>query len=125
MFQDKIKKARQVLKQNLAETFKLLWLFNWYICGYLLFYLCYVIEYFSPPEKDSPIWSADAIKGDWVYTNQEVYIGSLKTVLVELFFLFLIGTSNMRNHPLLAKIIFLSPIIIFIAALILSIVSDI
>lgn len=121
MFHEKIKSAAKTIQQSSKETLKLLWQFKWYICVYVLFYLCYVMEYFSPPGKDSPMWSADAMKGDWVYTNQEVYIGSLKTALVELFFLFLIGTSNMRNHPILAKLIFLSPWICMLLGIIFMI----
>ena len=33
-----------------------------------------------------------------------------KVITYNIFFIFLIGTSNMRNHPKLAKFIFISPL---------------
>ena len=104
MFQDKIKKARQILKQNLAETFKLLWLFKWYVLPYLLFYLILLLFHISPSPKQYNIW----INEEWFVYNQDVYLALTKLTLVVFALLFFVGTSNMRNHPLLAKIIFLS-----------------
>ena len=121
------KKMRYIaisLKHNMMETFKLLWQFKWYIIVYLLFYYIIIMEYLDPPAKDSPIWGSEAMAGDWRYINQEVYIGSMKNVLMELLLLFLIGTSNMRNHPLLAKFIFLFPLLVLILGTVALIIAD-
>jgi len=118
------KKIIQQAKQSATETFKLLWQFKWYIIVYLLFYYIFIMEYLDPPAKDSPIWSSEAMEGDWRYINQEVYIGSMKNVLIELLLLFLIGTSNMRNHPLLAKSIFLFPLVALILGTVVLIIAD-
>ena len=121
------KKMRYIaisLKHNMMETFKLLWQFKWYIIVYLLFYYIIIMEYLDPPAKDSPIWGSEAMAGDWRYINQEVYIGSMKNVLMELLLLFLIGTSNMRNHPLLAKFIFLFPLVALILGTVVLIIAD-
>jgi len=109
MFQEKIKQMAQNIKNSITETFRLLWQFKWYIVAYLIYYSMFIAEYFNPPEKDALIWGSEAMEGSWNYTNQEVYIGSMKDTLIIFLFFFLIGTSNMRNHPLLAKIIFASP----------------
>lgn len=114
MFQEKIRQSMQAIKQCITETFKLLWQFKWYIAAYLIYYSMFIAEYFNPPEKDALIWGSEAMEGAWNYINQEVYIGSMKDTLIILLFFFLIGTSNMRNHPLLAKIIFASPWIVML-----------
>jgi len=102
MFQDKVKQA-------ISDTFKLLWSFKWYVGLYLLYYIISIISLFDIPAADDKIFHAEATSQIWPYTNQEVYIGSLRLEIIILSLLFLLGTSNMRNHPLLAKIIFLSP----------------
>lgn len=106
------------IKKHIVETAKLLWSFKWYTSVYLIFVIMMFDEYLNPPTKDSPIWNAEAMKGDWMYFNQEVYIGSFKQSLIIIMLFFFIGTSNMRNHPLLAKIIFLSPLFALIIGLI-------
>ena len=105
----------------MSQTFKLLWQFKWYIVGYLIYYSIFIVEYFNPPEKDALIWGSEATEGAWNYVNQEVYIGSMRNNLTIFLLLFLIGTSNMRNHPMLAKIIFLSPLLGVIGGLIIGI----
>jgi hypothetical protein len=112
---------REKIKQSAIETFKLLWQFKWSITVYLLFYSMFVAEYFNPPEKDALIWRSEAMKGAWNYVNQEVYIGSMKDTLIILLLFFLIGTSNMRNHPILAKLIFLSPLTCMLVGIIVII----
>lgn len=111
---EKIKQLQNTIKQSIIETFKLLWQFKWSITGYFLFYSVWIMEYLNPPATDDPILQYEYSRGAWNYVNQEVYVGSMKDSLVELFLLFFIGTSNMRNHPLLAKIIFLSPWIVML-----------
>jgi len=73
-----------------------------------LFIIFFVIEYFNPPAADDLIWGSEAMQGAWNYQNQQLYIQSCKYNLIISTLVFLIGTSNMRNHPKLAKIIFLS-----------------
>ena len=97
------------IKQSVSETLKLLWQFKWYIVGYLTYYSIFVLEYFNPPAADDPILNYEYTRGAWNYINQEVYIHSMKLYSIIDTLIFLIGTSNMRNHPLLAKSIFLSP----------------
>lgn len=98
-----------IIKQNIYQTIKLLMKFKWYILFYGLFYCFFVMEYIYPPEKNSPIWGSEAMEGAWNYINQEVYIKSIEDSLIEFFLLFLLATSNMRNHPRIAKLILILP----------------
>ncbi len=111
------------LKQSLYETFQLLWQYKWYILVYLLFYMIVIWEHLDPPAENDPIFNSEAMRGSWNYINQEVYIGSSRDDLLYLLVLFLVGTSNMRNHPLIAKTIFLFPIIAAILSPILLIMD--
>jgi len=120
MFQEKIKTFTLVLKKNTTETFKLLWQFKWYVLVYLFFYFALVMEYLNPPEKNSPLWKAEAMEGSWNYINKEVYMGSLRDTLIEFLLLFFIATSNMRLHPLLAKSILLFPLICALLTILIS-----
>ena len=121
MLQDKIKQIAQNIKNGVTETFKLLWQFKWYIVTYLLFYSIFIAEYFDPPAVDDPILNYEYTRGAWNYINQEVYIGSIKLYLTIYTLIFLIGTSNMRNHPMLAKLIFLLPLICMLLGIIVII----
>ena len=120
MFQEKIKHLTKKTQQDTLKTLKLLQQFKWYMLIYLLFYCGLIMEYLNPPEINSPIWKSEAIENSWNYTNQEVYIGSMKMTLVEFLLLFLIGTSNMRNHPKLAKFIFAFPLLSAICYLVIE-----
>ena len=100
------------IKQSATETFKLLWQFKWYIAFDVIIFTLLLSEYFNPPAADDMIWKSEAINGMWNYQNQQVYMQSCKYGLIISALLFLIGTSNMRNHPLLAKLIFLFPLYI-------------
>ena len=111
------------IKKHIVETAKLLWSFKWYISVYLMFVIMMFDGYLNPPTKDSPIWNAEAMRGDWMYFNQEVYTGSFKQSIIIIILFFFIGTSNVRNHPLLAKIIFLSPLFALISGLIMGILD--
>ena len=121
MFQEKVKQVLQNIRQSITETLNLFWQFKWSIMGYLLFYGIWIIEYLNPPAADDPILQYEYNRGAWNYISQEVYIGSMKDFLIELFLLFIIGTSNMRNHPLLAKIVFLSPWICMVLGIFVTI----
>ena len=109
------------IRQSITETFKLLGQFKWYIVGYLIYYSMFIVEYLKPPAADDNIFHAEATSQIWSYTNQEVYIGSLRLEIIILSLLFLLGTSNMRNHPRLAKIIFASPWIVMLLGIIVII----
>ena len=100
-----------MMKLNVIETFKLLFRFKWYVLIYLIFYFILLFGYLNPPQVDDPIFNFAFNNGLWYYANQKVYIGSMKDDLIIFLLLFLIATSNMRNHPKLAKFIFISPLV--------------
>lgn len=100
------------MKKSLLETFELLWQFKWYIILDLIFFLLLITEYLNPPSISSSIWNSEALRGAWNYQNQQLYIQSCKYGLIISALFFLIGISNARNHPEIAKIIFLFPIYI-------------
>jgi len=107
MFQDKVKQA-------ISDTFKLLWSFKWYVGLYLIYYVISGYTLIAIPAENNPILNYEYTRGAWNYINQEVYIGSMKLYFIIDTLIFLIGTSNMRNHPLLAKVIFASPWIVML-----------
>jgi heme/copper-type cytochrome/quinol oxidase subunit 3 len=109
---NKIKQNIYKTSQCTKETLKLLWQFKWYIAFDFIIFTLLLSEYFNPPAADDMIWKSEAINGMWNYQNQQVYMQSCKYGLIISVLLFLIGTSNMRNHPLLAKLIFLFPLYI-------------
>ena len=109
MYQEKI-------KQSMTETFKLLWQFKWYILPYIMFYIVLISFYLSPSSKQYNIW----INEECFVYNKSIYLALTKLMLVIFLLLFLIGTSNMRNHPILAKLIFLSSF--FFGAIFLEII---
>lgn len=92
-----------------TETFKLLWQFRWYIGLYLIYFIINISSLFNIPAADDKIFQTEATSQLWSYTNQEVYVGSLRLEIIILSLLFLLGTSNIRNHPKIAKFIFILP----------------
>ena len=114
---NELKMLREKIEQSVKEMFKLLWSFKWCVGLYLLYYIINIISLFDIPAAEDRIFHAEATSQIWSYTNQEVYIGSLRLEIIILSLLFLLGTSNMRNHPLLAKTIFLSPWVYMIICL--------
>ena len=100
-------------KENIKQYFiglkNLLWSFKWYVLSNLLFVFLLLWDCFFPPEADDPIWRAEAVHGLWNYANREVYIESAKIGVIISVLVFLLATSNMRNHPKIAKLVFLSP----------------
>ncbi|MBQ8677054.1 MAG: hypothetical protein IJ529_01130 [Alphaproteobacteria bacterium] len=108
---------QEKIRQAISDTFRLLWSFKWYVGLYLLYCTINIISLFDIPAADDKIFHAEATSQAWAYANQEVYIGSLRLEIIILILLFLLGTSNMRNHPLLAKAIFLSPWVYMIICL--------
>ena len=97
------------IKQSIAGTFKLIWQFKWYVGLYLIYFIINISSLFNIPAADDKIFHTEATSQLWSYTNQEVYIGSLRLEIIILSLLFLLGTSNMRNHPKTAKFIFILP----------------
>jgi len=103
-----------IVKEHIVNTLKLLLDFKWYVALYLLFYFILIWGYLNPPTENDAIFNSEYTQGLWYYINQEVYICNMQDLLIEFFLLFLIGTSNMKNHPTLAKLIFLSPILFLV-----------
>ena len=93
-----------------VEIIKLLLNFKWYIIFDFVFFLLLMHEYLNPPSVNDPIWNSEAMLGAWNYQNQQLYIQSCKYNLIISGLFFLIGTSNMRNHRMIAKIVFLFPL---------------
>ena len=97
------------VKQAISDIFKLLWSFKWYIGLYLLYYIINIMTLFDIPAADDKIFHTETTSQLWTYTNREVYVGSLRLEIVILGLLFLLGTSNIHNHPKIAKFIFILP----------------
>lgn len=110
MILEKIAQTSQSLKKSIIETFKLLLSFKWYVILYLLYISIYIFALIYSPEESHPIYRAEATNNDWRYTNQEVYIGSLKLELLNICLIFLLAVSYMKRHSSLAKILLLLPI---------------
>jgi len=109
MFQEKI-------RQTMSQTFKLLWQFKWYILPYIAFYIVLISFYLSPSPKQYNIW----MNKDWFVYDKSIYLALTKWMLMIFALLFFVGTSNMRNHPILAKLIFSSSL--FFGAIFLEII---
>lgn len=102
-------KLKSEIKETIISTYKLLKEFKWYVGFNLFFVILVAANYIDRPAKDDPIFSAEAVSESWQYTNQEVYIGFSQMLLIIYILCFLLATSNMRNHPRLAKLLFLIP----------------
>ena len=98
------------IKEYFKETFKLLWKFKWYVILYFLYISIYIAALIYSPEQNHPIYKAEATINDWRYTNQKVYIGSLKLELLNICLVFLLAVAYMKKHPFLAKLLLLLPI---------------
>lgn len=104
-------KIKSEIKETIISTYNLLKEFKWYVGFNLFFVILVAANYIDLPAKDDPIFSAEAVSESWQYTNQEVYIGFLQILLIIYILWFLLATSNMRNHPRLAKLLFLMPLL--------------
>ena len=120
-----MKKLFNQLLQTLKETKKTLWPFKGTILFYWLLTFLPFYEWFNPPKKDDPIFKAEATREVWNYLNQEVYVASLKLECVIVVLLFFLATSNIKNHPKLARILLLFPWIYALFNLIEMIFLDI
>lgn len=85
----------------------------------------FVRELINPPAENDLIFGAEATSDYWNYESQRVYIESLKLDIIIIILIFLLGTSNMKNHPKIAKLIFLSPWLVALLNLMLSIAREI
>ena len=100
------------LKHHFIETKKTIAPFKWSIIFYLIFVGIFIADYFDPPAKDDPIFIYEYSKGAWNYINQETYLESYKMFLANLILIFFLGTSNIKNHPWIARGILLLPLIL-------------
>ena len=116
MLQEKMKQITDTVTQSIKETFKLLWQFKWYIFPYIMFYIVLASFYLSPSPKQYNIW----MNKEWFVYDKSLYLALTKLMLVIFGLLFFVGTSNMRNHPMIAKLIFLSSL--FFGAIFLEII---
>lgn len=110
MLQEKIKQLARNIKNVIIETSKMLWQFKWYVILDIIFFILLLSEYFNPPAMNDKIWGSEATYGAWNYQNQQLYIQSCKYSLIISALFFLIATSNIKNHPKIAKLIFLFPL---------------
>ena len=110
------------IKRYVQTVFKTIKPFKWYMLFYLLYFILCLNEYVNPPAADDPIWNSQAMEGEWNYINQEVYINSFRLSLVIDILIFFLATSNMKNHPLIAKILFLLPFINLLLGIISSVI---
>ena len=101
-----MKKRLNICHQTLKETVKTLGPFNGYIGLYLLFYMYLCLNYLSPSPKNYFFWN----EAYWYHFTPQIYLAGMRLVLWIFLLLFLVGTSNIKNHPLLAKMIFLSSV---------------
>ena len=116
MLQKKIKQLARNIKNVIIETSKLLWQFKWYMFPYIAFYIVLLSFYLSPSPKQYNIWTNE----EWFVYDKSIYLALTKLMLVIFLLLFFVGTSNMRNHPILAKLIFLSSL--FFGAVFLEVI---
>ena len=97
------------IKQTFKDTIQTIKPFKWSVFFHLLYLFLFVYDYLNPPAKDDPILGYEYSKGAWNYINQEVYIGTYRLFLTIVILIFLLGLSNMKNHPKLARFILLYP----------------
>ncbi len=109
-----MKKLFHTCCQMFKETKKTLWPFKGYICLYLFFYTYLCLNYLMPSPKNYFFWNDEY----WYNYSPQLYLAGMELVLVIFLLLFFIGMSNIKNHPLFAKMIFLSSL--FLAFLFLE-----
>ena len=114
----------QSIKQTFRDTIQTIKPFKWSVFFHLLYLFIWVLGYFNPPAKDDPILGYEYSKGAWNYINQEVYIGTYRLFLIIVILIFLLGLSNMKNHPKLARFILLYPWIFIALGFVFDLVKD-
>ena len=118
-----MKKLLHTCFQMFKETKKILWPFKGTIFFYWLLAFLPFYEWINPPKKDDPIFRADIFLNDITYTNYEVYMAFTKLYCVIYALYFLLATSNIKNHPKLARILLLFPWLIVGFACVVCIVG--
>ena len=108
-FWETMKFKIHTVEKSITVTFKLIWQFKWYAGLYLIYFIINIASLLNIPTADDKIFNTEATSQLWYYTNQEVYVGSLRLEIIILTLLFLLGTSNIRNHPKIAKFVFILP----------------
>ena len=108
-FWETMKFKIHTVEKSITVTFKLIWQFKWYAGLYLIYFIINIGSLLNIPTADDKIFNTEATSQLWYYTNQEVYVGSLMLEIIILTLLFLLGTSNIRNHPKIAKFVFILP----------------
>lgn len=108
-FWETMKFKIHIVEKSITVTFKLIWQFKWYAGLYLIYFIINIGSLLNIPTADDKIFNTEATSQLWYYTNQEVYVGSLRLEIIILTLLFLLGTSNIRNHPKIAKFVFILP----------------
>ena len=95
-------------KAYVLSVMQLLKPFVWYIGFYGFYFFWVMVDYFNPPAEDDPLFGSVATLDSWNYINREVYVESQKLGIFVVL-IFLLATSNIKNHPKIAKFIFLIP----------------
>lgn len=108
-FWETMKFKIHTVEKSITVTFKLIWQFKWYAGLYLIYFIINIGSLLNIPTADDKIFNTEATSQLWYYTNQEVYVGSLRLEIIILTLLFLLGTSNICNHPKIAKFVFILP----------------
>lgn len=99
---------KEKIKKEFINVAKLLWPFKWYILPYLSIIVFLFHEYFYPPPENHPMFG-QGVGQSWDLANQEFYIEGVKIDITQYVLGFFLATSNMRNHPRIAKLILLFP----------------
>ena len=108
-FWETVKFKIHTVEKRIKVTFKLIWQFKWYAGLYLIYFIINIGSLLNIPTADDKIFNTEATSQLWYYTNQEVYVGSLRLEIIILTLLFLFGTSNILNHPKISKFVFILP----------------
>ena len=96
-------------KAYVLSVMQLLKPFVWYIGFYGFYFFWVMVDYFNPPAEDDSLFGSVATLDSWNYINREVYVESQKLGIFVDVLIFLLATSNIKNHPKIAQFIFLIP----------------
>ena len=104
-------KHKEVLQKDrvvdcLKRFGKRLWSFKWYILFSLLYIAGDVMQLADAPMRNNLIFK---INNSWQYANQAVFIATMQQALCIEVLILLLGFCNMKNHPRIAKFLFLLP----------------
>jgi len=104
-------KHKEVLQKDkildiLKRFAKLAWSLKWYILLCLFYILSDVMQLMDLPTKNNLVFK---INNRWQYANQAVFIASMQQAICIDILIFWLGICNMKNHPRIAKFLFLLP----------------